>query len=55
MLSYNSEGIIQKEAIIELLKSLGNLYFESFLYPRFKSNNKKSQKYINEYLWILQI
>ncbi len=55
VLSYNSEGIMQKEAITELLKPLGNLYFESILYPRFKSNNKKSQKYINEYVWILQL
>ncbi len=46
---------MQKEAITELLKPLGNLYFESILYPRFKSNNKKSQKYINEYVWILQL
>ena len=53
-LSYNSEGLMQKEQITELLKSFGTLHFEEFNYPRFKSNNTSAQKFIKEYLWILE-
>lgn len=54
VLSYNSEGLMKKEQIDEILNPLGKLYFEEIKYPRFKSNTKKGKKYINEYVWILQ-
>ncbi len=54
VLSYNSEGLIKKEQIDEILKVLGILYFEEIKYPRFKSNHNQGQKYINEYVWILK-
>ncbi|MCX2683375.1 DNA adenine methylase [Campylobacter sp. MIT 21-1685] len=55
VLSYNSEGIMQKEEINAILKPLGKVAFESFTYPRFKSNAKKGDKYIKEYVWIVQV
>ncbi|WP_276896578.1 DNA adenine methylase [Helicobacter japonicus] len=54
VLSYNNEGILQKAQIDEILKPLGKVIFESFAYPRFKSNTNKGNKYIKEYLWIVQ-
>ncbi|MGI0406757.1 DNA adenine methylase [Helicobacter himalayensis] len=54
ILSYNSEGIIQKESIDELLKPLGTLICEQIPYPRFKSNNKRAEKFVSEYVWILK-
>lgn len=54
VLSYNSEGLMKKEQINEILQPLGKLHFEKIKYPRFKSNAREGQRYINEYLWILQ-
>lgn len=55
VLSYNSEGILQKTQIDELLSPLGAVVFESFAYPRFKSNAKEGEKYIKEYVWIVKM
>lgn len=54
VLSYNNEGILQKAQIDEILNPLGKVIFESFAYPRFKSNTNKGKKYIKEYVWIVQ-
>lgn len=59
VLSYNSEGLLQKEEIEKLLKQSllkqdAKLHFEEIKYPRFKSNHNKGDKFIKEYLWILR-
>ncbi|RDU64954.1 adenine methyltransferase [Helicobacter didelphidarum] len=54
ILSYNNEGLMRKDEINELLKCYGNVICEEIIYPRFKSNAKRSKKYINEYVWIVQ-
>ncbi|MDA3043376.1 MULTISPECIES: DNA adenine methylase [unclassified Campylobacter] len=57
LLSYNNEGIMPQNSIIEILKSLGNLELVEFDYLRFKSNsngNAKHKKFIKEQLYILE-
>jgi adenine-specific DNA-methyltransferase len=56
ILSYNSEGIMQSEKIIDILKNYGNVELVEFEYLRFKSNSNgdsKTKKHIKEQLYIL--
>lgn len=56
VLSYNSEGIMQQEDIIEVLSQYGTVRLEQFQYARFKSNSNglaKTKKHIFEQLYIL--
>ena len=55
VLSYNSEGIMQKSQIDELFKGLGKVHFRELDYPRFKSKMGASKKFIKEFVWIVQI
>ena len=57
VLSYNSEGIMPSEKIIETLKQYGNVKLEQFEYARFKSNNNglaRTKKTVFEQLYILK-
>lgn len=57
LLSYNSEGIMPQEKIIETLGKYGNVCVEQFEYMRFKSNNNgmaKTKKTVFEQLYILK-
>lgn len=55
VMSYNSEGLIQKETILNTLSKYGQVSFCDFDYTRFKSNNKqKSNKMIKEQLFFLE-
>ena len=57
VLSYNSEGIMPQEKIIEILKKYGDVKLEQFEYTRFKSNNNgltKTKKTVFEQLYILK-
>ena len=57
VLSYNSEGIMPREAIIETLSQYGKVALTQFDYQRFKSNNNgesQTKKYIQEQLYILK-
>lgn len=56
VLSYNSEGIMPQEKIIETLQKYGQVKLEQFEYARFKSNNNglaKTKKTVFEQLYIL--
>ncbi len=57
VLSYNSEGIMPSEKIIETLKQYGSVKLEQFEYARFKSNNNglaRTKKTVFEQLYILK-
>lgn len=57
VLSYNSEGIMPSEKIIETLKQYGLVKLEQFEYARFKSNNNglaRTKKTVYEQLYILK-
>lgn len=57
VLSYNSEGIMLQEKIIETLSQYGKVKLEQFEYARFKSNNNglsKTKKTVYEQLYILE-
>ena len=57
VLSYNSEGIMPQDSIIETLQRHGNVKLEQFEYARFKSNNNglaKTKKTVFEQLYILK-
>lgn len=57
VLSYNSEGIMPQDKIIETLKRYGEVKLEQFEYARFKSNNNglaKTKKTVFEQLYILK-
>ena len=57
VLSYNSEGIMPQQRIIETLQRYGQVKLEQFEYARFKSNNNglaKTKKTVFEQLYILK-
>lgn len=54
VLSYNSEGLMQKDNITALLDAYGNVKLYEIPYPRFKSNNKTQHKNVFEYVWVMQ-
>lgn len=57
VLSYNSEGIMSSEKIIEVLSRYGDVEMEQFEYLRFKSNNNglaSIKRHIWEQLYILR-
>lgn len=54
VLSYNSEGLLKKREIDDILQNIGSVYFEEIDYLRFKSQAKANQKYIKEYVWIVE-
>ncbi len=57
VLSYNSEGIMPSEKIIETLKQYGSVKLEQFENARFKSNNNglaRTKKTVFEQLYILK-
>jgi len=58
ILSYNSEGIMSSEEIIEILSKYGIVELVKFDYLRFKSSNmseeNKISKYIQEHLYVLK-
>lgn len=56
VMSYNSEGIMPQEEIINMMSKYGSVKLEQFQYTRFKSNNNglsKTKKHIYEQLYIL--
>ncbi len=56
ILSYNSEGIMSKEDIINTMSKYGKVIFEQFQYARFKSNNNglaKTKRTVYEQVYIL--
>gem|GEM_PF-3834428 len=55
-MSYNSEGIMEQDEILEILSRYGKVKLEEFEYQRFKSNNNglsKVKKHVYEQLYIL--
>lgn len=57
VLSYNTEGIMPQEKILETLRKHGEVKLEQFEYARFKSNNNglsKTKKTVFEQLYILK-
>lgn len=57
ILSYNSEGIMPKESIFEILRRYGKTELIEFKNTRFKSNSKgksETKRYIKEQLYILK-
>jgi adenine-specific DNA-methyltransferase len=57
IMSYNTEGIMQREDIIDCLSKYGKVKCVEFDYLRFKSNNNgesKNKKFIKEQLYILK-
>lgn len=57
VLSYNTEGIMPQDDIIQTLNKYGKVTLEQFEYARFKSNNNglaKTKKTVFEQLYILE-
>jgi adenine-specific DNA-methyltransferase len=57
VLSYNNEGIMPQERILEMMAKQGSVEIVEYDYLRFKSNNNglsKTKKYIKEQLYILR-
>jgi adenine-specific DNA-methyltransferase len=57
VLSYNSEGVMPQDGIINILSKSGKVELVEFDYLRFKSNNNglsKTKKFIKEQLYILK-
>ncbi|MGM9820446.1 MAG: DNA adenine methylase [Candidatus Onthomorpha sp.] len=57
VLSYNSEGIMKQNEIVETLSQYGDVEFEEFEYQRFKSNNNglsRTKKSVFEQVYILK-
>lgn len=57
VLSYNSEGIMSHDSIIDVLSQFGSVKVAQFEYMRFKSNNNgsaRNTKHVFEQVYILQ-
>ena len=56
VMSYNNEGIMSQNSILEVLGNYGNVEMVEFEYPRFKSNSNipTANKNIREQLYILR-
>ena len=54
LFSYNSEGLLSKDFIIDTLQKYGILKFDSIKYPRFR-NAKKPDSFVEEYLFFLSV
>ena len=57
VLCYNSEGIMNREGIIDTLSRYGTVSLEQFEYLRFKSNNNgssRTKKHVYEQIYILK-
>ncbi len=54
LMSYNSEGLLSKEFIIDTLQKYGILKLDSIKYPRFR-NAKKPDSFVEEYLFFLTV
>ncbi len=57
ILSYNSEGIMPQQSIVEILSNYGEVSLNEIEYPRFKSNSNglsKTKKHIREQIYILK-
>ncbi len=54
LLSYNSEGLLDKDIIVETLSSYGSVNLEQLEYPRFR-NSKYPKSFIYEYLFLLKV
>lgn len=54
IISYNSEGLLSKDQIIQILEDsvIKKIRFYETPYRRFKSNNNSKRKQVNEYLFI---
>jgi adenine-specific DNA-methyltransferase len=54
VISYNSEGILSKDQIIQIMKNIGikKIKFYEIPYRRFKSNNNSNKKNVREYIFI---
>ncbi|ADG71704.1 DNA adenine methylase [Brachyspira murdochii] len=55
ILSYNNEGIMEKENIISVMSKVGKVDLIEFDYLKFKSNSNNNKKFIKEQLYILSI
>ena len=53
-MSYNSEGLLSKEFIIDTFQKYGILKLDSIKYPRFR-NAKKPDSFVEEYLFFLSV
>jgi adenine-specific DNA-methyltransferase len=53
ILSYNNEGLMNNQSILEVLKQYGHVDFFEFDYTRYKSNKNSNNKFIKEHIYIL--
>ena len=54
LLSYNSEGLLDKDMITETLSNYGKVKLEQLEYPRFR-NAKGPKSYVYEYLFLVKV
>ena len=54
-LSYNSEALVSKEKMIEIMSKYGEVFVEETDYKRFKSFKYNKDKPIKEYLFCLKL
>lgn len=52
VLSYNSEGLLKKENILEKASAFGSVDFYDIPYPHFRNNIHTEKSNISEYLFI---
>lgn len=53
-MSYNSEGLLSKQEINDIMKKYGDVFVHSINYKRFKSNKNTDNKSVVEYLFVLK-
>lgn len=53
LISYSEEGLLKRDELFDLFSNYGNVEVDTFDNKRFKSHNRKSANYIEEYLFTL--
>lgn len=54
LISYSEDGLLSIEDFQTLLSNFGDIYIDSFIHKRFKSNNSRLKNELTEYLIYLQ-
>ena len=53
VLSYNNEGLLSREQLIEILRERGEVTLYRNRYPKFKAQQNVEETHVEEYLWVV--
>ena len=54
-MSYNSDGLMSKDTIINILKKIGKTTVQTIKYKKFKAQNSVNEDYVFEYIFVCKL